>query len=685
MARPDNVPRDMSVPAPLPVNEVTELEHDTRELGINGKPRRRVRESHVESADQAAGIFSLYGDARQSWQSDKSNGNVILGAEIEFDSGQFAILEEQEEGVEELREPEAWNGQLAPNNIRSDVAPPITITPDHSATHTPDKRYTSNRASTLTTSTMDSPTSTRLQHPNVAGLSPRQHSTATTLASASASQISFTGSSQYPGEENDAFHVRSTYARLEAEGVHGDGWDPGVERTRGGPQAGKRVTMQPALKQGDVGEKEREFLVSLDRYGFINEPLRNRSETRLALIPAAPLRKIPKLPSRSPMPKREKPPAQTGFLPGNSEAGPSPRVPSSPAISGEDEKHRRKETERVGKWMKMMKVDKRDPGGNISSWVWRSDGQGAKLPTRVYKGIPDRWRMAAWWTMAEDRTEQAKGKGRASREAEDLISEYRVRETLDYTFLIRTYRYDQHQIDLPSTHDVQIDLDVPRTISGHTLFVTRYGTGQRSLFHVLHSFSLVCDSCGYCQGMGPIAATLLCYFDPERAYTLLVRLHDVYGMHSIFGPGFPGLLEAFYVQERLMEWLMPDVYRSFQRNMISSSAWGTKWYITLFVNTVPFSQQLRLWDALWLDGRDIMVLASIAILWSFKDLLAAPTATFESILSLLSSYFVAEDEDALMRWIRKMINSPGMRDKISMWRKEWLGLVQQGKSDQALL
>lgn len=43
----------------------------------------------------------------------------------------------------------------------------------------------------------------------------------------------------------------------------------------------------------------------------------------------------------------------------------------------------------------------------------------------------------------------------------------------------------------------------------------------------------------------------------------MVRLHDNCGMHDIFGPGFPGLLEAFYVQERLMEWLMPEVYKSF--------------------------------------------------------------------------------------------------------------------------
>lgn len=60
--------------------------------------------------------------------------------------------------------------------------------------------------------------------------------------------------------------------------------------------------------------------------------------------------------------------------------------------------------------------------------------------------------------------------------------------------------------------------------------------------------------------------------------------------------------------------------------MISSSAWGTKWYITLFVNTVPFSQQLRLWDALWMDGRDVMTVTSLAILWAFKGELSSPVA-----------------------------------------------------------
>ena len=67
------------------------------------------------------------------------------------------------------------------------------------------------------------------------------------------------------------------------------------------------------------------------------------------------------------------------------------------------------------------------------------------------------------------------------------------------------------------------------------------------------------------------------------------------------------------------------------------------------------------------------------------DLLSAPNANFESILSLLSSYFVAEDEDALMRFIRKMLAQPGLRAQMDRWRAEWAGLVREGKSGTALL
>lgn len=157
-----------------------------------------------------------------------------------------------------------------------------------------------------------------------------------------------------------------------------------------------------AQKGDTVGEKERGFLSSLDRYvhllvllpwalelndryGFINQPLRNRSETRLALIPSAPFSKIPKLPSKSPLagqPRVDPPPPG----PGGGGDGPQARTPG-PKSQAEEEGHKRKESERVGKWMKMMGVKRRE-GGNAVEWNWKDEGT-SKVGLSVDAGTPE--------------------------------------------------------------------------------------------------------------------------------------------------------------------------------------------------------------------------------------------------------------------------------------------------------
>jgi hypothetical protein len=211
----------------------------------------------------------------------------------------------------------------------------------------------------------------------------------------------------------------------------------------------------------------------------------------------------------------------------------------------------------------MMGVQRRE-GGNAVKWEWRDEGVSkvrlgdlsscagtdVQLRRRVYKGVPDRWRMAAWWTLAEARAgDQPRAKGK--RKADELFMDYRVSSPPARGILPLTY---QNSIDLPSSFDVQIDLDVPRTISGHTLFMTRYGAGQRSLFHVLHCFAMLCDTCGYCQGMGPIAATLLCYFDPEVSPVMCGQGASADpGTASLHadGPSARHLWDARYIRPRL--------------------------------------------------------------------------------------------------------------------------------------
>lgn len=58
-----------------------------------------------------------------------------------------------------------------------------------------------------------------------------------------------------------------------------------------------------------------------------------------------------------------------------------------------------------------------------------------------------------------------------------------------------------------------------------------------------------------------------------------------------------------------------------KKHLISTTSYATKWYITLFANSVPFQTQLRLWDVFLLDGRDVFVTTAVAIVWVLKGTL----------------------------------------------------------------
>ncbi|KAF9011173.1 rab-GTPase-TBC domain-containing protein [Cyathus striatus] len=444
------------------------------------------------------------------------------------------------------------------------------------------------------------------------------------------------------GEDVDAFHVRSTYAQLESSGVRGDGYEDGVERTRARVGASRASQLEASAAVADQNEKTRELspkeiqlLSNVDRYGFFSIP----SHDRLVLLSSSPLLKRLALT-----------PAGPASAPTNAKSLSS--LPPVPLPI--------KESSRIGKWTRMLQPLSRDSGGNIEVWRIKPSKEG-KLRERTYKGIPDRWRAAAW---------------------DLLMNKVAKTGAREMAMFGREYR---EALDKPSTYDIQIDLDVPRTISGHIMFKTRYGAGQRSLFHVLHSFSLRCSSCGYVQGMGPIAATMLCYFEPERVYASLVRLHDAYSLHTVFSPGFPGMLEAIYVQERITQQMMPSVYEAFKKHMVSTTSYATKWYITLFANSVPFQTQLRLWDAFLLEGYDVFVAVSVAIVWVYRDHITSNAANFETVLSLLSSFFVPEDENVFLQWIEKTLGDKKLRENMIQWRNDWKGLVASGKEGDALL
>lgn len=146
----------------------------------------------------------------------------------------------------------------------------------------------------------------------------------------------------------------------------------------------------------------------------------------------------------------------------------------------------------------------------------------SKLISRTWKGIPDSWRSAAWHYFLS----MSARKNPHSLADDKLVS-------LFYTY--------QNQ---SSPDDVQIDIDVPRTISSHIMFRRRYRGGQRLLFRVLHAMSLHYAETGYVQGMAALAATFLAYYEEEKTFVMLVRMWETRGLGRLYQNGFGGLMEA---------------------------------------------------------------------------------------------------------------------------------------------
>lgn len=213
-----------------------------------------------------------------------------------------------------------------------------------------------------------------------------------------------------------------------------------------------------------------------------------------------------------------------------------------------EESLRRREWEREGKWRKMAKVAENSRNGG--GMVFEFDTTSAKLIDRTWKGIPDRWRATAWHAFLT-----ASAKKRGGESDEQLVSIFK------------------QLLKQGSPDDVQIDIDVPRTINCHIMFRKRYRGGQRLLFRVLHCMSIYFPDTGYVQGMAALAATLLCYFDEEMTFVMLVRLWQLRGLERLYQAGFEGLMKALdefesswlaggEVAARLVCWLTSTLHDS---------------------------------------------------------------------------------------------------------------------------
>lgn len=248
-----------------------------------------------------------------------------------------------------------------------------------------------------------------------------------------------------------------------------------------------------------------------------------------------------------------------------------------------DEKVLEMERERTKKWIKMF-----------SNWsgYFSVERPGEKLKRRVFKGIPDSIRGEAWKKML-------------------------CVDKFDRTGIYNQFRnFAQH-----NSPDIrQIDLDVNRTYRNHIMFRDRFSVKQQALFNILSAYSVYNTDVGYCQGMSGIAALLLMYMNEEDAFWALSELltDRKHSMHGMFVPGFPKLLRMQNHHDKIFKKLIPKMFKHFEKEGVHNSLYTLKWFMQVFLDRLPFSLVLRIYDIFILEGDYILTVTAYHILKIFK-------------------------------------------------------------------
>ncbi|CAH0703496.1 unnamed protein product [Spodoptera exigua] len=235
------------------------------------------------------------------------------------------------------------------------------------------------------------------------------------------------------------------------------------------------------------------------------------------------------------------------------------------------------EVEREKKWVKMLTH-------------WDSPATKEKLHRRIYKGIPNSLRIKVWCKLMDVNKIKSANPGK-------------FQEMLKLA-------------KLWSTDVRQIDSDVNRQFREHQFYRERYSEKQCSLFNVLCAYSMYNSEVGYCQGMSGLAGVLLMYMDEEDAFwALAVLLSDKkYAMHGLYIEGFPKLTRFLEHHDKILTKFMPKLKHHFDKFGLDAILYSLKWFFVCFVERVPFSLCLRVWDIYLLDGERVVTAMAYTIL-----------------------------------------------------------------------
>ena len=236
---------------------------------------------------------------------------------------------------------------------------------------------------------------------------------------------------------------------------------------------------------------------------------------------------------------------------------------------------------------------------------------------------------------------------------------------LNYTETTTKYNYEEIKENITFNPKVIKNLETIQMDAIRTTFDSNNDLNQIRLGNLLKALEYTLPSVNYSQGMNYIGAFFLSITNnEEESFYLFLSLLISTEYGKLFEKDLEKFQKYFYVFDRLVCILLPELHYHFQENNISSSHFLTPWLITLFThiyNTIKDRNNplilLRIFDMFIFSGWKSVIKVGITLLKNYE--LKLMNLSSEELLSYLINgicknvFFQNEYYDDLMNMLIK--------------------------------
>ncbi|XP_050387137.1 uncharacterized protein LOC126803375 [Argentina anserina] len=186
---------------------------------------------------------------------------------------------------------------------------------------------------------------------------------------------------------------------------------------------------------------------------------------------------------------------------------------------------------------------------------------------------------------------------------------------------------------VPEKWKGQIEKDLPRTFPGHPALDV---DGRNALRRLLTAYARHNPSVGYCQAMNFFAGLLLLLMPEENAFWALMGILDDY---------FEGYYSEEMIESQVDQLVFEELVHERFPKLVNhldylgvQVAWVTgPWFLSIFMNMLPWESVLRVWDVLLFEGNRVMLFRTALALMELYGPALVTTKDAGDAVTLLQS------------------------------------------------